>query len=86
MSNNGNRPLRRFFLACVLNYLRELFARNVKRVITTGQGETIYKVKEILLLRPIPYTLFSHKKSHVGFASYPEHGSRLRLAECLADR
>ncbi|RIB66579.1 hypothetical protein D1891_10430, partial [Escherichia coli] len=62
MSNNGNRPLRRFFLACVLNYLRELFARNVKRVITTGQGETIYKVKEILLLRPIPYTPFSHKK------------------------
>ncbi|TII64947.1 hypothetical protein EYY27_00900 [Escherichia coli] len=37
-------------------------------------------------LRSIPYTPFSHKKSHVGFASYPEHGSRLRLAECLADR
>ena len=51
----------------------------MKRVITTGQGETIYKVKEILLLRSIPYTPFSHKKSHVGFASYPEHGSRLRL-------
>ncbi|MEW0647222.1 hypothetical protein AB0U73_23335, partial [Escherichia coli] len=32
------------------------------------------------------HTPFSHKKSHVGFASYPEHGSRLRLAECLADR
>ncbi|OOO73980.1 hypothetical protein AJR17_025570 [Shigella boydii] len=56
------------------------------QVITAGQGETIYKVKEILLLRSIPYTPFSHKKSHVGFASYPEHGSRLRLAECLADR
>ncbi|RXA34039.1 hypothetical protein EQ822_23750 [Escherichia coli] len=86
MSNNGNRPLRRFFFACVLNYLRELFARNVKRVITTGQGETIDQVKEILLQRTIPYTPCSNTKRQVGLASYPEHGSRLRLAECLADR
>ena len=41
----------------------------MKRVIRGGEGERIYKVKEIVLVRCIGYSGLREKKSDVGLGS-----------------